>query len=228
MQGDLQTYLAASDPATVGKRLQIEKREQRKAPGVDLSKLQRGVIKRVRSKWGKKALLDLANLDTGDCRLFRRKFSVFLPPGSLGQDDDHLFAWRDELRQVWSLGPETGRILDQWVKKDPHDTKRWWVPLWLVDKDFIEPNPAHLPFLLALTVRDLVGRLGQCPNPECPHPYFIKDRKNQRFCDRPACATYGRREHKRKWWREKGPKWRANQQARKSVRKKKGRIPERR
>lgn len=196
---------------------------------MDLSKLQRAIIRRVRSKWGRNMLLDLANLDSGDWQRFRKRWAVFLPPGFVGQDDDdRLRIWRDELRQVWSLGPEAGRILDRWVKRDPHDPGRWWVPLWLVDKDFIEPNPGHLPFVLALTVRDLAGKLGHCPNPECPAPYFIKNRKNQKFCDRPACTAYGQREHKRKWWSQHGARWRAGRRAEKSVRKKKRTISERR
>src|ERR1700687_3352426 len=46
-----------------------------------------------------------------------------------------------------------------------------------------------------------------CGNPECPSPYFLKARKTQRFCDRPACSAYGQREHKRKWWSEHGEEW---------------------
>lgn len=211
------------------KNRKSETREEAKAHRVDLSKLQRVIIRRVRSKWGRSVLLDLANLDSADWQRFRKRWAVFLPPGFVGQDDDdRLRIWRDELRQVWSLGPEAGRILDRWVKEDPHDPGRWWVPLWLVDKDFIEPTPGHLPFVLALTVRDLAGKLGHCPNAKCPAPYFIKNRKNQKFCDRPACTAYGQREHKRKWWSEHGAKWRAGRRAEKSFRKKKRTISERR
>ncbi len=42
-------------------------------------------------------------------------------------------------------------------------------------------------------------RARRCPNPECPAPYFIADKKGQRYCSE-ACALPAQRESKRLWW----------------------------
>jgi hypothetical protein len=46
-----------------------------------------------------------------------------------------------------------------------------------------------------------------CANPACPAPYFIAHKTAQRYCEE-ACASVFQREWKRRWWKEKGTKWR--------------------
>ncbi len=46
-----------------------------------------------------------------------------------------------------------------------------------------------------------------CANPDCPAPYFIAHKTAQRYCEE-ACAKVFQREWKRRWWKEKGTKWR--------------------
>jgi hypothetical protein len=46
-----------------------------------------------------------------------------------------------------------------------------------------------------------------CANPDCPAPYFIAHKTAQRYCEE-ACAKVFQREWKRRWWNEKGTKWR--------------------
>lgn len=46
-----------------------------------------------------------------------------------------------------------------------------------------------------------------CANPDCPAPYFIAHKTPQRYCEE-ACAKVFQREWKRRWWKEKGTKWR--------------------
>jgi hypothetical protein len=194
----------------------------------DLAAVKRTLLRKSHLEFGRDVLLDLANLGDRDCQQFRQRWQVFLAPAPLEQDGGRILAWRDKLRKVWSavsvfcqtapqrsedqmcaiLGNEVGVILDSWMEEVPYDSNQWHMPLWIIHRDFMEPNPGRLGFVLALTIRDLWSKLGHCPNPECPHPYFIKGRKNQRFCDRPACAAHGQREHKRKWWKERGEEWR--------------------
>lgn len=183
-----------------------------------LAAVKRTIVRKLRSQWGRSALLDLANLGDHDCERFRKRWGVFVSPDGL--DDGRILGWRDQLKKVWDSTWSAGPILDSWIREVPY--KRWHVPLWVVDvsqddagrfgSDFIEPNPAHLGFVLALTIRDFWTKLGHCPNPLCPHPYFIKARKSQRFCDRPACTAYGQREHKRRWWSEHGEEWRGKRE----------------
>jgi hypothetical protein len=52
-------------------------------------------------------------------------------------------------------------------------------------------------------------RLAVCANREneCPTPYFIKKKPNQKFCS-DACAAPSQRKFKRQWFREHGEQWR--------------------
>ena len=54
---------------------------------------------------------------------------------------------------------------------------------------------------IAFHLQKNLDRALQCPNPECPAPYFFGKEKGQRYCS-PDCAQYGQRESKKKWWRE--------------------------
>jgi hypothetical protein len=56
-----------------------------------------------------------------------------------------------------------------------------------------------------------------CPHPDCPSPYFLAKRRNQRYCSE-VCAQRGERELKQKWWQEHGEQWRRQRQ-KKSLRK---------
>jgi hypothetical protein len=68
------------------------------------------------------------------------------------------------------------------------------------------PNYFLLPLALALGITEAGAKTAVCANPECPAPYFLKRRRTQRFCDRPACLAYGQRQHKLDWWRKQKAK----------------------
>lgn len=72
--------------------------------------------------------------------------------------------------------------------------------LWSVDE---LDSFAHV-LLRAIDVSD---RMCRCPDPDCPAPYFIAQRRSQRYCSE-ACAQPAQRELKRRWWREHGGAWR--------------------
>jgi hypothetical protein len=55
-------------------------------------------------------------------------------------------------------------------------------------------------------------RLRVCQNTECPTPYFIAQRRWQKYCSE-KCAQPSQREFKRKWWADHGDAWRKAQKA---------------
>jgi hypothetical protein len=50
---------------------------------------------------------------------------------------------------------------------------------------------------------EIVDRMRYCPTLGCPAPYFIAQRRSQKYCS-DACAVPAQREFKRAWWREHG------------------------
>lgn len=50
---------------------------------------------------------------------------------------------------------------------------------------------------------EVADRMRRCPTPNCPAPYFIAQRRSQKYCS-DACALPAQREFKRTWWREHG------------------------
>jgi hypothetical protein len=69
-------------------------------------------------------------------------------------------------------------------------------------------------------------QLAVCANKddECPAPYFIKKKPNQKFCSE-ACALPAQREFKRQWFREHGEEWRKqwlSKRKRRSTKKRRG------
>lgn len=57
--------------------------------------------------------------------------------------------------------------------------------------------------LMILFLRDhWAGKTAICANPDCVTPYFIKKRKNQKYCEAGDCTAQAQREQKKRWWRE--------------------------
>lgn len=168
------------------------------------------------SRSRREMVLALANLEDGDHEIFWRQFLgdyeaqdlktlSFNVPGGF-----RIYEYRDSLRKIWKGDLQaTTNVVSEWVeqanKRHPyrtleHTNQRGQSVLVL-------PNYSILPLSLALTVSELRPKMAICGNPGCPNRYFLVGRKTQKFCDRPACAAYGQREHKRKWWNEHGPQW---------------------
>jgi len=65
-------------------------------------------------------------------------------------------------------------------------------------------------FIHHLFLRDCAaGKLGVCGNPDCPAPYFLKRRRNQKYCERGSCTAYAQRQYSLKSWRRRGKRSRA-------------------
>ncbi|MGB2676915.1 MAG: hypothetical protein WAN12_07530 [Candidatus Acidiferrum sp.] len=61
-------------------------------------------------------------------------------------------------------------------------------------------------FISYLFLRDfLAGKIGVCGNPDCPAPYYLKSRSDQKFCQsgKGECTAYAQRQYALKWWHEK-------------------------
>jgi hypothetical protein len=57
-------------------------------------------------------------------------------------------------------------------------------------------------------LEDLATRTKICGNSDCSSPYFIAERKSQRYCST-ACADIFQQQAKREWWRLHGKEWRS-------------------
>jgi hypothetical protein len=53
------------------------------------------------------------------------------------------------------------------------------------------------------------GKTAVCANPDCPAPYFLRKRKDQKFCEMGQCTAHAQRQYALKWWRKEGPERRA-------------------
>ena len=74
-----------------------------------------------------------------------------------------------------------------------------WVVVWEPRRKGFQANLPRLPAALASLCIRFADRMGFCRNPDCPAPYFLTRRSDQRFCT-PDCAVHGQREAKRRWW----------------------------
>lgn len=174
----------------------------------------------------RKTVLELANMSDSDGRRFMRLTGNSYYDRRSFRSEPRKY--RDDLRRIWAGDEEVARqAIDAWMDQ----TRESW-PWTVVESTRhgrrfwgVYPKYDIFPLALALAVSELGPDMAVCGNPECPNRYFLKSRKTQRFCDRPACAVYGQREYKRKWWNEHGKEWKETREktsSAKSSRQKKG------
>lgn len=144
-----------------------------------------------------------------------------------------LLKLRDELRKVWRAPmAEKETILQAWLGEKPEilDPQQGFAGLeeWakaamplVVSLRRDEPLvPASLRASLVWGVSSEWRWFAYCANKDCLHPYFLSERKTQRYCSE-DCAEPSQKNFKLRWWAEHGNKWRQE-------RKKKSRRPSRR
>lgn len=68
-------------------------------------------------------------------------------------------------------------------------------------KEMSPPPMSELEGAAFYLQRNLAYAL-RCPNPGCKKPYFFSYKKNTKYCS-PECRSWGKRESKRSWWRDK-------------------------
>jgi hypothetical protein len=174
-------------------------------------------------------LLELANLKITDATSrsrFEQSFSDFIPPtpGRLYDVTESppsqlyevisfprfIFTLQHLLRAAWErpttfdrevhLGFTTQEVYKQFLRatdmKPAEDTPlhALWKPLGKV-------------FICLTRAQRVADRMRRCDNASCPAPYFIAERRNQKFCTE-ICAAPAQREQKATWWKEHGPEWR--------------------
>jgi len=62
--------------------------------------------------------------------------------------------------------------------------------------------PAFTPFEQSMHhLQRIAKRMRHCQNPECPAPYFLAQKKSQRYCCS-KCSAPMQRAQKREWWRQ--------------------------
>lgn len=64
----------------------------------------------------------------------------------------------------------------------------------------VRPNPRLLCLALALGIARCHGAMRVCVNPDCPAPYFLAAKRDQRACERGPCTEWAQRLYKREWW----------------------------
>jgi hypothetical protein len=148
-------------------------------------------------------IVDIANLRDGAERWFWHKWERDYIQTSWNRS---LTEYRNELRAIWAVPLSRTHTqltladirLRTWLVEAQAHSRQTWV-FW---SGCVYPDYRNLPLSLAVAVSELAPQMAKCENPECPSTYFLRGRKTQRFCDRPACIAYGQREHKRKWWNQ--------------------------
>jgi hypothetical protein len=71
-----------------------------------------------------------------------------------------------------------------------------------VDKRLIDPPPPTAFEAAVSYFQERIGdRAKHCGHVDCPAPYFIAEKRWQKFCTE-ACAGPANRESKRKWWHD--------------------------
>lgn len=162
-------------------------------------------------------LRELANLreDGKNIRWFRQKYG----PSFDNCEDSELLRLRDELRCLWTNGKEmppslvavwdkeradaTGTRLDEficnyWLRKSQGGL--------VILFGEIQPDVQRPLALLAYCAHLCHNRMRVCANPDCPAPYFVAGRRDQRFCS-PICAAPAKREAKLRSWRKHKGEW---------------------
>lgn len=173
-----------------------------------IKKLVRTEAERFWAKRRKEILLELVSLRDDSCARFRRRFPMLNV--SVHKEDEEILKFRNVLQQLWRGDVRTFAVVASWVRYAQLQ-HTWTVGTWADGTLSVQPNYCLFPLCLAIAASEWGGKMTTCANPDCPQPYFLKGRKTQRFCDRPACIAYGQREHKRNWWSEHGEAWKRKQ-----------------
>lgn len=158
-------------------------------------------------------LIELANMRDDGLSIFRRNFSYFQP-----ETDLFLLNVRDSLRQVWLGSARTSgkqKLVDALMAASfarPHAGPHSAGIRALLPVGHLVVSPLNFRAQLAIAILEHWQRFAVCNNPECPARYFLRKRKDQKYCERGECTRHGLRRSAKKWWNAHGPEWRAKHQ----------------
>jgi hypothetical protein len=174
-------------------------------------------------------LLELANLhDNGVLRFlggpYLRNEATAAWKALFGREtESSILEARNELRELWEASAPATRkeeILTAWLRRGPAD---FLLPRWKGRTLSLFPNYVNLRALLFIGILHRSARFARCQNPDCPAPYFLANRRSQKYCERGDCTAYAQRKYALKWWKDEGQKRRRTKR-----RKSKGRESTRR
>jgi hypothetical protein len=169
-------------------------------------------------------VLDVVNaenrlIDGSDDYLFRRHPEFFPTKDRIVQQLTPLLRWEDEALKVYCRAV-TQKLRDRlrkvWLAEDDY-TAEWHLFLLQLEMhhfgdtqvdtyrdEYNELPPVHAPIHQAIDwVRRNLPLLRTCLSPLCQRPFFFPNKGQQRFCSK-ACQAVGEKEHKRRWFNEKG------------------------
>jgi hypothetical protein len=150
--------------------------------------------------------MNLDVIDAAAVERFVRRFRNFLPQPGSGRGlvenlQDALRDWQANLHGAWRQPLTLGRE----------------VALLRVISAHLTPPEAQaitdaytMVLLHALHVAD---RMRICQNHECGAPYFLAERRSQKYCSEP-CARPAQAEFKARWWSAHGNEWQQKRRAR--------------
>ena len=178
------------------------------------------------SKHAPELLREAANLREDGIGRFRQHYAPYFNH----YEEQELLLLRDELRALWTHGRKMPQPLSIAWKQLSHDLEREpekYDPLTL--REFIctrwlgrthggilvywqgrtrqlEPDPFELPALLTYCSLLCGDMLRVCRNRDCPAPYFVASRRDQRYCST-ECAAPAKRAAKLRSWHKHKRKW---------------------
>jgi hypothetical protein len=127
---------------------------------------------------------------------FQERFSEFLSAQKL-------------LRQAWS-----GTV--DFTEVEVNLQEGFEVSLWRRGELVVLTADLWKFISLLFVLDESSGKTGVCANPSCMAPYFIKERRTQKFCKAPLCMAYAARIYTQRWWDSGGKQQRAKQRKKKS------------
>ena len=170
-------------------------------------------------------VLEIVNADDhlvdGSTDYFFRRYEEFFP--TRDQDIEFLIPF---FRRRWtSLEGVRKGVAQSYCRAVIGELRQGLRAIWLAEDDYVaEWQLFILQFETHWTVADRILHppslyesiqkaidwlrrnlvmLHTCRNPECRTPFFVADRAQRRFCSE-ACTEAAQKEHKRRWWSEKG------------------------
>lgn len=160
-------------------------------------------------------LREMANLRDDGVARFQQRYDPFFNR----YEKSELLQLRDELRALWTGGkkmPETlaadwdedlaaasGTLLEEWICNRWLRRTRGGLVIFF---GAIQADPYALPALLAYSAYLCGKRMRVCLNGDCPAPYFVAGRRDQRYCST-ECAAPAKLAAKRRSWHRHKRQW---------------------
>jgi hypothetical protein len=119
----------------------------------------------------------------------------------VNESDAELLKLRDQLRTIW-VGEEgeeqAAAIVQEWWQRYPLDRSGEGWNIFDIPGTFF-PSEKNFRALVGRICVHNLDLLARCANPECAR-YFVKARRDQKFCLEADCLRYGNRQRANKYW----------------------------